>query len=112
MKIGIDLKIFLGLLIAGVTFIITGAACITYAFINKNGNEQQKAHGPFGCFLILIGLFLTLADVLTANAFMAAAFGLMLSVIVFHYGITSIRKKKKPRIYKKRIRKENNKKAV
>ena len=90
----INVKIFMGLLTVGIIFIIIGLACLCYALLGKKGNERQKSHGPFGVFLLFVGLVLTLADTLTTNAFMAATFGLLLSIVVFHYGFISIRKKK------------------
>ncbi|RKM59217.1 hypothetical protein D6855_09935 [Butyrivibrio sp. CB08] len=91
----VDMKIFFGLLCLGVIFIFLGGICVGFAYFHRDGNDRQKSHGPFGVFLIFLGLVLTLADVLTANAFMAAIFGIMLSIVVFHYGYTSIMNKKK-----------------
>ncbi len=90
----VDMKIFVGLLIAGIIFIILGAACLSYSIFGRKHNESQRAHGPFGVFLIFLGMVLAMADTLTANAFMAAAFGLMLAIVLFHYGFSTIRKRK------------------
>ena len=91
----VDMKIFMGLLIAGILFVFMGLVCIIFAYINRDGNERQKSHGPFGVFLLFLGIVLTLADTLTANAFMAAVFGLLFAIVVFHYGVVSIMKKRK-----------------
>ncbi|MBE5823423.1 MAG: hypothetical protein E7308_05070 [Butyrivibrio sp.] len=90
----VDMKIFVGLLVTGIIFIILGAACISFSIFGRRHSESQRAHGPFGVFLIFVGMVLTMADTLTANAFMAAVFGLLLAIVLFHYGINSIRKKK------------------
>ena len=90
----VDMKIFVGLLITGIVFIIVGAACLIFSMFGRKHNASQCAHGPFGVFLIFMGMVLTMADTLTANAFMAAAFGLLLALVLFHYGFTTIRKKK------------------
>ena len=90
----VDMKIFVGLLITGIIFIILGAACLSFSIFGRRHSESQRAHGPFGVFLIFVGMVLTMADTLTANAFMAAAFGLMLAIVLFHYGFNAIRRKK------------------
>ncbi len=91
----VDMKIFFGLLCAGVIFIFLGTICVGFAYFHRDGNDRQKSHGPFGVFLLFLGIVLTLADTLTANAFMAAVFGLLLAIVVFHYGVSSIMKKRK-----------------
>ena len=87
----IDYKIFIGLLVTGIIFIILGLACVVYGILHKDGNERQKSHGPFGVFLIMLGVILTFADVLSPNAFLAAAASTVLSVVLFAVGINKIR---------------------